>query len=324
MAASLAIVVVSYNAADVLLRTLESARRASEAVGAELIVVDNDSPDGSAERVAERFPGVRLFRRPNLGFAAGVNHGVSATSADTILLLNPDCFVEAPALERCLATLDSDPRIAAVSCRMTGQDGAPMLHARPFPTLATYFSERISGSRAYPEPAEPPRPVDVDSVTGAFVLLRRAAWNDVGPFDEGFFLYFEETEWCWRAKRAGWRIVHEPRAAVVHLGAQSTRKGIGASPVVSANGMLLRAALDSRERYWRLCYGPASTLGMRAATLALAGFGIAAGLAGAALGRPAARARLASERLRALHALHLAGPPLHPGLNGVGAKEKKR
>lgn len=313
MASSLAVVIVSYNAADVLVRTIESARRAVEGMAAEILVVDNDSPDGSADVVAAKFPDVRLFRRPNLGFAAGVNHGVAATAADTVLLLNPDCFMDAAALVRCLDTLHSSRDIAAVSCRMVDEAGEPMLSARPFPTLATYFRERVAGPEPYPEVGVPPQPVDIDSATGAFVLLTRRAWNEIGPFDEGFFLYFEETEWFWRAHRAGWRVVHEPRATVVHLGAQSTRKGVGGSPVVRANGMLLRAALDSRERYWRLCYGAPATLVMRAATLTLALLSIALLAPAAVLGRASARARLPVETLRARHALHLAGPPLHPG-----------
>jgi len=318
MARSLTIVVVSYNAADVLMRTLESAKRAVEGLAAEIVVIDNDSPDGSADRVAERFPEIRLFRRPNLGYAAGVNHGVASTAADTILVLNPDCFVDATALRTCLATLASDADIAAVSCRMVDEHGAPMMSGRPFPTLATYLAERLAGATGaadYPPVPSPLAPVDIDSATGAFVLLTRRAWNDIGPFDDGFFLYFEETEWFWRAKAAGWRVVHEPRATIVHLGAQSTRKGVAGSgsPVVAANGMLLRAALDSRERYWRLCYGLPATIGMRAATLALALVSIALLAPRALLGREAARARLPIELLRARHALHLAGPPLHPG-----------
>lgn len=310
---SLAIVVVSYNAADVLMRTLAAAQRAVEGMPAEIVVVDNDSPDGSADRVAAGFPGVRLFRRPNLGFAAGVNHGAAATSAQTLLLLNPDCFVDAPALRRCLDTLGSDRRIAAVSCRMVDEAGHPATHARPFPTLATYFADRFGASGAYPAIPDPPAPVDADSVTGAFMLIRRDAWSDVGPFDEDFFLYFEETEWCWRAKRAGWRIVHEPRAAVVHLGAQSTRKGVGASPIVSANGMLLRASLDSRLLYWRKCYGRPATAVMRSATLVLAAVNAALLLPRLLLRRPGARERFAAEGLRARHALGAAGAPLNPG-----------
>lgn len=313
MARSLAVVIVSYNAADVLLRTIEHARRAIDGLAAEIVVVDNDSPDGSADRVREQFPEVRLFRRPNLGFAAGVNHGVEATAADTVLLLNPDCFVDSPALHRCLETLRSSSDIAAVSCRMVDERGEPMLSARPFPTLATYLAERLGDRPPYPLLSSPPEPVDVDSATGAFVLFARRAWNDIGPFDEGFFLYFEETEWFWRARRAGWRVVHDPRASVVHLGAQSTRKGVAGSPVASANGMLVRAALDSRERYWRLCYGPLATAAMRAATLALALASIAVLIPGTLLGRSSSRARLPLETLRARHALHLAGPPLRPG-----------
>lgn len=309
---SLAIVIVSYNTAGVLRRTLERATRVARGLGAEVIVVDNDSPDESAA-VAASFPGVRLFRRPNLGFAAGVNHGVAATPAERILLLNPDCFVEPAPLATCLATLESGDDIAAVSCRLVDERGAPMLHARPFPTLATYLADRIGSAALYPPVPSPPAPVDVDSVTGAFFLLAREAWREVGPFDEGFFLYFEETEWCWRARRAGWRVVHDPRATVVHLGAQSTRKGVPGSPVVAANGMLLRAVLDSRERFWRVCYGPAATLGLRAATLGAAALSLAALAPRALSGDAVARALLAAERLRARHALGLAGPPLNPG-----------
>lgn len=312
---SLAIVIVSYNAADLLLRTIASAKQAAEGLAHEIIVVDNDSPDGSADRVAAAHPDVRLFRRPNLGFAAGVNHGVEATAADALLLLNPDCFVETPALRRCLATLESARDIAAVSCRMVDGDGKPMLDARPFPTLRTYLEERLAGARPpYPEVPDPPRPVDIDSATGAFVLIAREAWGAVGPFDEGFFLYFEETEWFWRAKRAGWRVVHEPRATVVHLGAQSTKKGVGTGQVViPENGMLLRAALDSRERYWRLCYGALPTLGMRAATFGLALLSLARLLPPLIARRPGAQTRLPGLLLRMRHALRLAGPPLNPG-----------
>lgn len=310
---SLAIVIVSYNAAAVLLRTLETAKRAVAGLGAEIIVVDNDSPDGSADRVAAEVPDVRLFRRPNLGFAAGVNHGVAATAADTFLLLNPDCFVDAPALRRCLETLASDPEIAAVSCRMVDEAGHPATHARPFPTLATYWADRLGSRAPYPAVPDPAAPVDADSITGAFMLIRREAWSAVGPFDEDFFLYFEETEWCWRAKRAGWRIVHEPRAQVVHLGAQSTRKGVGDSPVVSVNGMLLRASLDSRSIYWRKCHGLASTIAMHAATLGIAVLNAARAAPALILRRPGARQRLAVELLRARHALLLAGKPLNPG-----------
>ncbi len=282
----LAIVVVSYNNAEVLMRALAAALPVAKALGGELIVVDNDSPDGSADRVAREMPAARLFRRPNHGFAAGVNRGVSETTAKRLLLLNPDCFVTEAAVRRSIETLDSHPRIAAVGCRIVDGEGHEALSTRAFPTLRQYFLERFDLDRPYVRSSGA---TDVDTINGAFFLISRRAWNDVGPFDEGFFLYSEETDWCWRARRKGWRIVHEPRAQVVHLRGQSTKSG---DEPILAHGLMLLTYLDSRERWWRKCYGPMQTWLMRAASIAFA----APGLLGS--GRAVAWTRIK-------HALHL-------------------
>jgi GT2 family glycosyltransferase len=291
-AVSLAIVVVSYNNWAVLRRCLDAVRPVARALAATLIVVDHASPDGSAAKVAAEFPDVRLLRRPNNGFAAGVNAGVAATPASRVLLLNPDCILDgATALVRCLATLDEDPRIAAISCRVVDEDAKPNLPYRSFPTLRTYLAERLGARKEWERPAGH-EPFDVDNITGAFFLLKREAWADVGPFDEGFFLYFEETDWCWRAKAAGWRIVHEPRAVVLHLGGQSTKTMTGEP--IGARGLAMRRYLDSRERYWRKCYGLRATWAMRAAS------------AGISLLSMAITPRKAAiEWFRIRHALHL-------------------
>lgn len=305
VSAGLAIVVVSYNNAEVLLECLASAVPVARQRGAQLIVVDNGSPDGSADRVSATWGprDVTLHRRPNLGFAAGVNWGAGSTPASRLLLLNPDCFLDGTALDRCLATLDADPRIAALSCRIVDAEGHERLSTRAFPTLRQYLRERLGIDRPYPVLPSPLAPVDVETISGAFFLIARAAWSRVGPFDEGFFLYSEETDWCWRAKKAGFRIVHEPRATIVHLGGQSTKKGSarGDEPIL-AHGLLLKTYLDSRERWWRKCYGPFHTLAMRAASAAIATVSLAAA---AASRRPDARARVKVEWLRIRHALHL-------------------
>ncbi|HVO29593.1 MAG TPA: glycosyltransferase family 2 protein, partial [bacterium] len=273
----LAVVVVSYNNWAVLERCLAAAQSVCDALGAELIVVDNDSPDRSADRVAEKFPRARLFRRPNKGFAAGVNWGVAATSASRILLLNPDCILDGTtALQTCLDSLDADPRAAAISCHAVDGEGVPYLPCRAFPTLKNYLLERFDALPPYPPPhGGPPRPVAVDTITGAFFLLKREAWAEIGPFDEGFFLYFEETDWCWRAWQAGWRILHDPRVTVLHLGGQSTKTAGGGDV---ARPLLLTAYLDSRERFWRKCYGAMATLGMRAASIAMSAPSLVASL----------------------------------------------
>ena len=297
MADTLAIVIVSYNARDILVTCVERALEAASDVGAQVIVVDNASPDRSADHVAEQFGSrVSLVRNPrNGGFAYAVNRGVESTPASRILLLNPDCFLDdAEPLRRGLRLLAADPTVAASGCLLVDRERVPNMSYRAFPTIRSLAAERFGAA-----PPHPPGPagavVEVDSPSGAFFLIRREAWSDVGPFDEGYFLYYEETDWCWRARRRGWKLVIDKGSRVVHWGGETTRRESGQ---VRSHGVLVRVALDSRERYWVRSYGIVRTLLLKAVLAATS----AAGLAHALVRR---RGEVPLHWLRLRHALSL-------------------
>ncbi len=220
-------VVVSYNVRDHLARALASLSKLPEV---ETVVVDNASADGSADFVAAEFPSVQLDRSAvNLGFAAGVNRGVRRASGEYLLLLNPDAELEAGALEHLRRFMDTHPRAALAGPVLTYGDRRAQESAFRFPGLAQVALDlfpvsRLMGSRLngrYPPSSAPRR---VDHPLGACMLIRRAAWEDVGPLDDGYFMYVEEVDWCRRAQRRGWEVWQVPQAMVVHHAGQSTRQ----------------------------------------------------------------------------------------------------
>jgi hypothetical protein len=201
----------------------------------ELIVVDNDSVDGS-ETVAENGqPHVSLVRLPtNTGFAVAANLGARTAAANVLLFINPDCLVAPRFLEPLLQELAADPRHAAVAPCVINEDGSPQGNARGDPTMVTgLFGRSTLLSRLFPSspwarrnvvmPHERQSASSVDWVSGACVLVRREAFNQVGGFDERYFLYWEDADLCRRLRNAGWSIRLRPDARVVHVGARSSR-----------------------------------------------------------------------------------------------------
>jgi N-acetylglucosaminyl-diphospho-decaprenol L-rhamnosyltransferase len=230
VAAELAIVIVNYRSGDDVLRALESVDATADGLELELVVVDNASGDGSADAIAAARPDVRLVRNEsNRGFAAGVNSGFAAGSAEFVLVLNPDTIVEPGALRALVDHLRSYPDVGVAAPLLFHQDGSPQPNGyRRFPNLLTLFADFcVPVSYAFallpvPHPhnlspaalAAGPR---VAHAYGAALAVRRRAFEQAGPFDEGFFLYLEETEWQERVGKAGWAIEIVPAARVVHL-----------------------------------------------------------------------------------------------------------
>ncbi len=244
------VLIVSYNTRDLLLQAIDSTVR--EAL-AEVIVVDNASTDGSADAVASRYPRVRLIRSPvNLGFAAGTNAAAAAAHGTHLLLLNPDATLTPGALDRLLDLHDREPRAAAIGPSMAYPSGQPQPAAFCFPGLAQVFLDlfpverimdtRLNGRLHHARDATP-----VEHLLGACMLIRGAAWRDVGPLDEGYFMYLEEVDWCQRARRKGWQIWFEPGAAVVHHAGAATRQQPDA---------MLAQLWRSRLRYYQRFHGP--------------------------------------------------------------------
>ena len=221
--AEVSAVVVSYNAAPWIERSLDSLR----GTGAEVIVVDNGSTDGTLEIVREKFPEARLIEQENRGFGAGNNAGMRAASGRYFMLLNPDAWLTDGALEKLIAFADEHPEAAVVGPRLLNPDGSLQRSVRGYPTpwrIATeyFFLRKLAPrSRAFNSlfgagfDHESVR--EVDYLFGACLLVRRDAVDSVGGFDEDFFLMSEETDWCYRFRQAGWSVFFYPGAEAYHV-----------------------------------------------------------------------------------------------------------
>jgi GT2 family glycosyltransferase len=234
----LSVIVVSYNTADLTLRCLHSVRVALGTRPAEVWLVDNASRDETTTRVRQELPQARLIcNDTNRGYGAAANQAMRQASGDVFLLLNSDTEITAAALGALLQALDRDPSLGAVGARLVGEDGRPRPSARRFPAPLLELVERLMlyrllprrarsrlllGDHALPEHARTP-----DWVTGACLLVRRAAFLQTNGFDETIFLYGEELDWCARLRRGGWRIGLVPEAEVMHVGRASSGPSLG-------------------------------------------------------------------------------------------------
>jgi hypothetical protein len=218
----LAVVVVTYNALPYIEQCLESV------AGWETVVVDHGSSDGTVELVEARFPEVRLVRQENLGLAAGWNRGIRETSGPYVLILNADAWAVDDGVRLLRDFAEREPHAAVVGPKLLNTDGSLQRSVRGFPTLwrlATeyYFLRKLAprsqalngfyaGAFAHDHVAE------AEFVMGSVMLVRREAIDEVGLLDEDFFLFSEETDWCYRFHRAGWKVLFYPGAEFVHVG----------------------------------------------------------------------------------------------------------
>jgi N-acetylglucosaminyl-diphospho-decaprenol L-rhamnosyltransferase len=287
---SVSISLVNTSSRELLLACLDSLRDTD----AEIVVLDNASEDGSADAVRARFPHVRLIeQRHRAGFGANHNTVIRQTSGRYVYVLNEDTTSEDWGLERMVAHLEANPRVAALGPRLVYPDGRLQHSAWRFPTPARALLGLLTLSRAGVVQSGG-RPVrDVDWAMGAALLLRREALDEVGLFDEGFFIYSEEVDLCRRLRDAGWRVQYFPGVTVVHHESQFSA-GI---PERRINEMW-----RSRHRYWRKHHSPA---GAQVAALAT---GAQYALRGVV--RRGDRDFSGRMRLHARDSLHVRGPGL--------------
>ena len=201
---------------------------------ARVVLLDHDADEHRGRALVEKFPQVLyLPRSQNLGFAAGVNSCVAHAGEGPLLLLNPDCELTGPVLALLADVFARNPRVGIAGGVVVGPTGVAQPSGRRFPDATTAVAGR-TGLLSRLAPGNPltrrnlaSRPVasttPVDWVTGAFMYVRRETFDQVGGFDEGFFLYWEDADFCRRAANAGWTTVYSPTAAVVHATARSSR-----------------------------------------------------------------------------------------------------
>jgi N-acetylglucosaminyl-diphospho-decaprenol L-rhamnosyltransferase len=219
------VVVVTYNALPWLERALESVH------GHETVVVDHGSSDGTVRFVRERFPDVQVVEQENRGLAYGWNTGLARTSGRYVLLLNSDAWLDEGALEALVSFADAHPEAAVVGPRLRYPDGRLQRSVRGFPTLwriaTEYFYLRKLAPRTqllnafYAGGFDHAHVGEAEVLMGAVWLVRRAAVEEVGPADDAFFLFSEETDWAYRFRAAGWKLLFFPGAQATHVYAAS-------------------------------------------------------------------------------------------------------
>lgn len=230
-ATAIAVVLVTYESAADLPACIASLPRAAAPHELEILVVDNASRDDSAG-VGRELGAKVIESQRNLGYSRAANRGAAETTAPWLLVANPDTLPAPGSLARLVATAEADPRIACVGPRLRNLDGSDYPTGRRFPSLLIGGLHALLGPVWPDNPAtrryhltdlDRTTPAQVDWVSGACMLLRRSAFDEVGGFDGAYFMYFEDMDLCLRLVRAGWKVVLEPRANVEHVVGGSTR-----------------------------------------------------------------------------------------------------
>jgi GT2 family glycosyltransferase len=245
----LSIIIVNWNTRDLLTRCLQSVYDTMSNLDFEVIVVDNASNDGSQAMVRQRFPQVRLIENDqNVGFASANNQALTVSQGHYSLLLNSDTVVLPHALEKMAQFADAHSEAGIIGCRLLNSDGSLQKSWASFPT---FWSEVLGRNFRVRRRVEgEPLAYEVDWVGGACLLVQPAAINEVGLLDESFFMYSEETDWCFRMRRQGWKVYYLPGVEVIHLGGGSASR---------ANATQLVRLYDSKIRFFRKHYGARQT-----------------------------------------------------------------
>jgi N-acetylglucosaminyl-diphospho-decaprenol L-rhamnosyltransferase len=270
--ADLAVVIVNYNAGEYLERCVHSIVRAAGELRLDLLVVDNASHDGSARAVAQAYREIRLIENPdNRGLSAAWNQGIRSTRARWIFLPNPDVEVWEGTLDTLVALGEARPEIAIIGPLVRNADGTLYSSGRRIPAVGEAVGHALVGpfrpgnrfSRAYRmEGWERDADREVDWVSGSCMMVRRAALEEVGLFDERFFLYAEELDLATRLRGAGWKILFTPEVEVLHEGAVSTGRSRRMHLMHSKS--IYRYFQKHRARGWRRILLPLAWLALRA------------------------------------------------------------
>lgn len=249
----LSIVVVNRNTRELLDGCLGSIVSLVADIPMEVFVVDNGSSDGSQRMVRERYPAVRLLELgSNFGFAAANNRALVLSAGKYCLLLNSDTVVTSGAVEAVVTYLEKNEEVGIAGLQLLNADGSRQNSIANFPSLLTeLFNKsllrRLSPGRYPGKERSYPGPIDVESVIGACLFVRRKTMEQVGMLDEEYFFYLEETDWCLRVRKAGWRVIHYPGASIYHL------QGM------SVEGVSVRARIEyfrSRYLFFRKHHSP--------------------------------------------------------------------
>lgn len=223
-------IIVNWNTRDILIDCLDSIYKTVTDIGFEIYVVDNNSTDGSREATKKRFPDVKLIEnKTNTGFAHANNQALRIMQGRFAVLLNTDAVLQEGAIKSLLNFMNNTPGAGIAGVQLLNKDGSRQNSIDNFPSPETeilnksilrfFFPDKYPGkSRIHHSP------IEVDSVIGACMIVRKEAMDEVGLFDEDYFIFLEETDWCFRMHKKGWKVYHVPDARVFHFSGHSKKK----------------------------------------------------------------------------------------------------
>ncbi len=230
------VIIVSYNVRGFLENLLASLRHALDKIESEIIVVDNFSDDDTVDSLKKSHPEVELIEnRVNVGFGRANNQGVKASSGEYLLLINPDSIVEENTVQEMIGFVESHSDAGAAGCKILNADGSLQKACRrSFPTPWVALSKIFGLSAIFPKSRlcgrynltylDPKEEHEVDAISGSFMFMRRKVFEQVGGFDEDYFMYGEDIDLCFKIKQAGYKVYYTPATSVIHFKGESTRK----------------------------------------------------------------------------------------------------
>jgi hypothetical protein len=263
----LSIIIVNWNSAPYVTQCVSSIQAQTNGLEYEVIVVDNASPDESVRILQECLPGIRLIRSPrNLGFARANNLGAQFSTGRNLLFLNPDTELRGPAINLMHSCLESSPGVGVLGCKLLNSDFTIQTSCvQSYPTILNQALDGEGPRKVFPKsklwgmrPLFQPdhgRPLEVEAVSGACLMIKRRVFEQVGLFSTDYFMYTEDLDLCYRVKKVGEKVCYLGSATIVHHGGQSSEKRGGeafAGPLMRET--LLRFLGKTRGPFYAALY----------------------------------------------------------------------
>ena len=232
----ISIVIVSYNVREFLEQALHSLQQSLQHITHEIIVVDNASSDGTVPMLKRRFEDVSLIENSeNVGFARANNQALALAVGDYVCLINPDTIVQENTFSILLDFFQNYPDTGMVGCKVLNADGSLQLACRrSYPTPWVAFTKIVGLAALFPKSRlfgrynltflDPEKVTEVEAISGSFMLVKKTVIENVGGLDQDFFMYGEDLDWCYRIKKAGYKIYYVPHTQIIHFKGESSKK----------------------------------------------------------------------------------------------------
>lgn len=256
MNTNISVIIVNYNTGFLLEKCLRPIQNMMPGNGIEVILVDNASSDDSVERLKSNYSDFKtIFNAKNVGFGRANNQALALAKGRYVLLLNTDAFIAPDSISKTIAFMDTNPKCGVLGVRLEGRDGVLQPCCRYFPNPWNSFLHRTGLARFFrhvkmvDDMAWPHDEVRAcDWVVGCYYLIRKEVIDQIGLFDPRFFLYFEEVDHCFAAKKAGWEVVFYPHTTVIHLGGESAKS---AGEITQSGRQIEAIQMESELLYYR-------------------------------------------------------------------------